>query len=205
MRLALRMILFVTICVLAISSMGWAEVINFNNLPGDGSTVPNGYDGFNWYNFYDMTMKGILDPSPTLPPDGSPPIGNQKFAFDHAGSASAFSSETGTFSFQSAWFETMLTTPTTLEVEGVLNGAVVGSKFIVLTSGAPQLLTFDWSGINEVRFTPITPAANTLGSGQFLMTNVVINASTPEPSSLLLLGSSLVFAVTKIRKRRSLT
>ncbi len=205
MKLALKMILFVTVFVLAISSLGWAEVIDFNNLPGNGSAVPNGYDGFNWYNFYDMSMNRILDPTATIPPGGSPPMGNQNFAFDHAGSASAFSTGAGEFSFQSAWFESMRTAPVALEVEGVLNGAVVGSKIIVLTGGAPQLQTFDWSGINEVRFIPIAPAANTLGSGQFLMTNVVINASTPEPSSILLLGSSLVFAVTKIRKRRSLT
>ena len=205
MRFALRMILFVTVCVFAISSLGWAEVINFNNLPGDGSMVPNGYDGFNWSNFYDMTMKGILDPSANLPPGGSPPMGNLNFAFDHAGSASTFSSGIGTFSFQSAWFESMRTTPMTLEVEGVLNGAVVASKIVVLTGGAPPLQTFDWSGINEVRFIPIATATNTPGAAQFLLTNVVINASTPEPSSLLLLGSSLVLAVTKIRKRQSLT
>ena len=204
MRLALRKIMFVTVCVFAISSLGWAEVIDFNNLPGDGSAVPNGYDGFNWSNFYDMSiMKGILDPGASLPPGGSPPMGNLSFAFDHAGSTSAFSSETGTFSFESAWFESMRNTPMALEVEGEFDGTVLASKIIVLTGGAPQLLTFDWSGINEVRFTPIATATNGPGAMQFRLTNVVINANTPEPSSLLLLGSSLALALNKIRKWQS--
>ncbi|HVP54981.1 MAG TPA: PEP-CTERM sorting domain-containing protein [Candidatus Eisenbacteria bacterium] len=198
MRLAPKKIFLLMACFLVLSSISWADVINFNNLPGDGSAVPSGYAGFNWHNLYDMSMNGILDATANLPVGGGVPAG-LSFAFNRSGSSSAFSSSTGTFSFETAWLQSMDNAAMTLQVEGILHGAVVDSKLIVLAAGPAQLQTFDWSGINEVRFMPIASG----GALQFLLTNLVINAPVPEPSTLLLLGSSLgLLSVQASRRHR---
>jgi hypothetical protein len=203
MRPAQRKILLLTACMLVISSLGWADVINFSNLPDNGTAVPEGYAGFNWHDFFDMRMNAVLDPIPNAATAGAVPPG-LSFAFNHPGSSSAFSTRTGTFSFDSAWFDSMGARTTALQVEGELHGKVVDSKIILLTSGKPQLQTFDWSGINEVRFIPIQ-AASSGGGVQFLMTDVMVNAATPavpEPVSLLLLGSGVGLIFTRLRKRQ---
>ena len=191
MRPAPRKILLVTACLLIVSSWGWANVINFSNLPGNGSAVPEGYAGFNWHNFYDMSGNSAL--TAALP--------SLSFAFNHAGTA-AFSQGGSTFSFDNAWFESMGTRATALEVEGELHGKIIESKLIVVTS-TPELQTFDWSGVTEVRFTPLALATNTAAGAQFLITNLTVNApGVPEPTTLLLLGSSLGLVFTRLRKRQ---
>ena len=62
MRLAPWKILPLLACLLAISSFGWAQVINFINLPTNGTPIPNGYAELDWINFYRMSTNVLLTP-----------------------------------------------------------------------------------------------------------------------------------------------
>lgn len=196
MRFSPGKILLLTACFLAMSSFGWGDVINFSNLPDNGTAVPDGYAGFNWHNLYDMSMQGMLDPA-----NLASPTNRFSFAFNHPGSASAFSVPSGTFSFASAWLQSMGGGDMVLQVQGILHGALVDSRLIMLAGGSPgQLETFNWSGVNEVRFVPIAAASSGTNLA-FLVTDLVVNTPIPEPATLLLMGSSIGLVFTQIRKK----
>ena len=51
MRNTLRKLLFLVASLWLVSASGFASVINFDNLPGNGGMIPDGYAGLNWFNF----------------------------------------------------------------------------------------------------------------------------------------------------------
>jgi PEP-CTERM motif len=193
MHLAQRKFLLLTACLFLISSLGSAEVITFNSLPGNGSAIPNGFAGMDWANFYDLSVSQLLTENAL----GAVP--NTTFAFNYDGSPAWFTS-TGTFSFASALLSTDGTSPLQVEVVGLLNGKVVDRTMLTLTSPVPVQETFNWSGIDGVRFVP-QPGIN--GKLQFALSQLVVNvASVPEPTSVLLLGSGLGMLCIQARKLR---
>jgi hypothetical protein len=92
----------------------------------------------------------------------------------------------------------------TVEVLGLLDGNVVDRIVLVLRSPVPTQEVFNSSGIDGVRFVPQTSASSN-GKLQFALSQMVINgvtASVPEPPSMLLLGSGLELAITRLRRFR---
>lgn len=197
MRLVSRRMLLLAACLLLITSASFASVITFNNLPGNGTAIPNGYAGLNWNNFYDMNL---LTPVNGGAYNGGVPA-MSSYAFNKAGAVATFGS-TGTFTFTSAWLGTEWANHLGLEVLGLLDGKIVDRTILVLNAGAPTLQSFNWSGIDEVKFSPLGTATSK-GTLQFEMSSLVINTSTPEPASLLLLMSGLALGVTRLRNPRS--
>ncbi len=192
MHLAQRKFLLLTACLFLISSLSAAEVITFNSLPGNGTAIPNGFAGMDWNNFYDVSMAQML--TGNNEPGGAL---NTSFATNPAGAPAWFTS-TGTFSFASALLAMDGTSPLRLEVVGLLNGKVVDQAMLTLSSAVPAQETFNWSGIDGVRFVP-QPGIN--GKLQFALSQLVVNvASVPEPTSLLLLGSGLGMLCIQARK-----
>jgi hypothetical protein len=184
---------------LLISSAGFAEVITFSGLGGNGSAVPNGYSGMDWNNFYVMNGMMLTPSSNNVALAGAVPnMGS--FAYNNNGAAASFDAP-GTFTFASAWLGTEWANHMGLEVVGLLNGNVVDTMVVALNNGAPKQVNFNWSGIDQVRFQPIGSATSN-GALQFAVSKLVVNVPAPEPASLLLLAPGLGLAFTRIRKMR---
>jgi hypothetical protein len=193
----MRRTILLSLCVLAISSAAFGSVITFSDL--SGTTVPNGYAGFDWTNF--DHMMGMLDPLASGGVVG-PPVPAQSFVMNHAGQIASFGS-TAEFSLSSIWLATNWSSQLHLEVVGLLGGTAVHSMIVDLQSGQPLIVNFNWSGIDGVRFVPIAPAS-VAGSTEFAMTDVVINQApaVPEPSTLLLIVPALGLVGNKLRRSR---
>ena len=89
---------------------------------------------------------------------GVPP--SSAFAHNNNGGAPATFSGSDTFTFSSAWLATDGSSPMTVEVVGLLGGKVVDRTMLVLRSPVPIQETFNWSGIDGVRFVPRTSASS---------------------------------------------
>jgi hypothetical protein len=191
----MRRTILLSVCILAVTSAAFGSVITFSDL--SGTTVPNGYAGFDWTNF--DHMMGMLDPLASGGVVG-PPTAAPSFVMNHAGQVASFGS-TAAFTLNSIWLATNWSSQLHLEVVGLLDGTALHSMIVDLQSGQPQIVNFNWSGIDEVRFVPIA-AASVAGGTQFAMTDVVINQApaVPEPATLLLLVPSLGLLGNKLRR-----
>ena len=74
---------------------------------------------------------------------------------------------------------------------------------IVLRGPVPIRQIFTWSGIDGVRFVPQILASSN-GKPQFASQMVIngVTASVAEPASMLLLGSGVGLAITRLRRPR---
>lgn len=94
-----------------------------------------------------------------------------------------------------------------MTVSGYLGGVLQDTVTFTMNTSGPTLETFNWSGINEVRFnsTGGTPNPAYIGSGsgtQFALDNLVINAQVVrEPLSLALLATVLLCLLPLLRRR----
>jgi hypothetical protein len=182
--------------------------INFDDITdiGAGTPIPNGYQGFNWNNFY--VLNTLLYPNT---PNGyqndlisSPNVALNGFANPASiTSSTPFTLNSGYFG--AGWNDGLLVT-----VTGTIQGGGTDSITFSVNTSSPTLITFNWSNIISLNF---SSAGGTLnldldGSGeQFALDNLVVNgplvAPTPEPSTLILffLGGAALFLLTFLRGR----
>jgi hypothetical protein len=123
-------------------------------------------------------------------------------AYNEWGTPANFSSPTP-FTFTSAYITGAWNSGLNITIQGFNGATMVDSETIVVSSTAPTLETFNWSGLTEVTFNSFggTPNPTYDGFGtQFALDNLTINAPTPEPSGSLLVGVGLA-ALTLLRKR----
>ena len=88
---------------------------------------------------------------------GVPP--SSAFAYNNGGAPATFSGS-DTFRFSSAWLATDGSSPMTVEVVGLLGDKVVDRTMLVLRSPVHIQETFNWSGIDDVRFVPRASASS---------------------------------------------
>jgi hypothetical protein len=203
-----RLLLLVT-SLLLVSASSFAGVITFDQLPGDGRMIPDGYAGLTWTNFGDINAE-LANLSKG---DQKGMVSAPNVAFSIPGAPSATISSAATFSLGSGWFTSAVFSEQPLIISGLLNGVKVDSMNVMLNSSEPVHVVFNWSGINQVVFSlanaPIPSSASPLQSGGvgFVLDNLVINNSVrsavPEPVSLLLLSSGVGMALTSWKRRRA--
>lgn len=186
-------------CLPAVSS-----VITFDDIPaGVGSTgkIPSGYSGLNWSDGF-----ALLPPASYF---GSPPIlangyslavvSGPNVAYNTSeGALSIFS--TSTFTFNSVFMTAAWDDDVHITVTGSLKGVFEDTKTVILSATAPTLFTFDWSGIDNVTFTPSGGTHHpgydggyyTHSGPMFVMDNLDVVTAVPEPSSGVLLTLAII-------------
>jgi hypothetical protein len=161
-----------------------AALISFDDLvlvsPTAGLPVPDGYGGFNWNNVrYVSQANGFGYETGTVSP--------QNVIYDPFGSGGSFTSVSGTFSLDSAYF-TGARTDQQVVVRG-WSGGIGGTLLQTMTFNVldtePTFIVFNWSGIDAVSFDGL---ASTLS--QVVIDDISVS-STPVPGALPLFATGL--------------
>jgi hypothetical protein len=179
-------------CVLALSSAdARADVITFDNLPGNGSAIPAGYGGLNWSGLtvIQAASEGHAAPSPP------------NVAFGGDATATILPASLGRFTFVGADFASIA--GTVITATGFRSGSVVyHSSF---TAGqANEFMTLNFQNIDTLQFTSVAvdnaPAGD---SSAYLLDNFTISTQkAPEPGGLLLGGIGMAGAGLALLRRR---
>jgi predicted RNase H-like HicB family nuclease len=181
----------------------FCSVIDFDDVANPEGAIQNGYNGFNWNNFWTTTC---TVPSGYCAGTVSSPL----VAYNGYGSSAGLSTTDGTtFTFvstylTSAWYDNLA-----VDIKGYLEGTLVDETNIIPSTTIPTLYSFNWAGIDELTF---STSGGTLHPGysepcceapSFAMDNFTFQTDTPEPASATLLGGALVgLLVTKFRAVR---
>jgi hypothetical protein len=164
-----------------------STTITFDDYPSS-QDITNGYSGLNWNNF--AVENGITAPvgfgfgSNTGYTHGI--VSGSEIAFNPDGTPASFSSSTE-FTFVSVYLTAAWPDNTQYVIQGFLggiNGTLLDSVNVNLSTLSPTLETFDWSGIDTVEI-------SSLGSpnSQIVMDNLTY--AVPEPTTLPLLAIAL--------------
>ena len=169
--------------------------ITFDDLPAVGpqssEPVPQGYNGFQWSNFY--VVDPLDDPISNGGQNGveSPP----NVAFNAGGLPANFSSN-GAFDFDSAYMTAVWNDGLQVEVQGFVGSTLTYDNTYTLATTGPALVNFNYFGVDEVNFIASGGTHHSGYSGgsgtQFVIDNLTV--VVPEPGSILLLlfGSSVI-------------
>lgn len=185
-------------------SMGQAQAVvaTFDDLPNTIDWIPNGYQGFNWNNFAYVNPVGF-GLSGTGYDYGT--VSSPNVAFNNAGNPASVSVASGQFDFKSAYLTGAWRNGLNILVEGFLGGVSKYSQTVTVNSTSPTKFSFNYLGIDNLRFTSSGGVNAGYGSSnrQFALDNFEA-APVPEPTTML--GSLVVggFLVNRSRKNKNL-
>ena len=172
------------ITTFALVSNANALVINFDSLVGTGAEITNGYSGLNWSNFYSLRGSDYLNTGYAAGVVSSPNI-----AYNGWGDPASFSS-TAQFNLVSAYF-TAAWNPGQITVLGLNSGTQLYSTTFSVITTSPTLTSFNWSGINEVRFST--------NFAQFVIDNLCLDGSCGTGPAAADTQSSMRYQASQLR------
>ena len=168
------------VLTLAAGRCACAETLGFDDLSGDGSAVPSGYNGFDFNNF-DYINSGFA--SLTYGANGytNGTVSRPVSLFNGFGTAASITSADGaTFSLDNlelgaAWNNGLLVT-----VTGYAAGVLLDTAAFTVNETGPTLETLNFTGVDTVDFvsvggTPATSAAS--GGTEFVLDNLTVNSA----------------------------
>ena len=160
--------------------------------------IPNGYNGFDWRNFY------VINPSFTLGSNGykNGVYTTPNDAFNGGGAQASITSSTP-FTLDSAYFTAAWSNGLNISIEGYNGATLVDSITLVTDTTGPTFTTFNWNGITEVVFDSSggTDAGYGGKGDNFAMDNLVVT-STPEPPTLFLFVGAILLLGMKVLRAR---
>ena len=131
-----------------VTNQAAATTLTFDDLPaaGNGSSVPNGYGGFTWSNFY------YLNASNYAPVSGYAhgTVSGPNVAYNGYGMTAAVSGTT--FNFVGAYLTGAWNDDLSVTVVAYDHGVLVDQQTVVVDTDAPTWFEFDFMGITDLVF-----------------------------------------------------
>jgi hypothetical protein len=163
-------------------------LITFDDLSpsGNGDLIANGYEGFQWDNFYALNgASNNYNPSGYMNGVVSP----ENVAYNGFGDPATLSA-TGpdVFTFNSVYLTAAWNDGLIIAIDGYQGSVLVYSQTVTVDTHGPTLFNFNYANIDRLTFsssggTP-NPAYTIFPGYQFVMDDLSINA-VPEPSSVI--------------------
>ncbi len=172
-----------------------ATTITFDDLPVEGEFITNGYNGFDWNNFY-VFGKGTTNPyySGTGYQNGT--VSQPNVAFNAFADPASILSLTP-FTFNSAYLTSAFNDGNQIKITGLLGGIVKDTKTVTLNTVTPLLATFNFQNIDTLTFTSLN------NRNQFVIDDFTYNASaTAVPEPFTILGSAVALGAGVAMKRK---
>lgn len=191
-----------------VGSSAQAQLATFDDLvgcvPGNtgGSAIANGYQGFNWTNFF------VADGPNTAVAQGGPgyatgTVTQRCIALNGFGAASELSSNVD-FLFNGGFFTSAFSNSLSVSIRAFDAGNTeIFSQLLNLNTAGPQLLNVAWGGVRRVSFA----SGDGAPGSQFVFDNFRFNNTVdprivPEPSTYAMMVVGLIGVAGAARRRR---
>jgi hypothetical protein len=193
MKLLLLPLSILTLLAFPASSIRSQTVITFDDMSSFSNGVPlltvitNGYQGFNWANFYTVNASHDAKMFGTNG-DYYGMVTASNVAFNGGGTPAEIDAIATNFNFLGAYLTGVWNSNLNIEVEGFRSGSMLYDTTVVASATAPTLFTFSYLDIDRLTFNSFggQNAGFPDGGGEeFAMDNFTFEF-VPEPSSLLL-------------------
>ncbi len=184
----------------ALAPISRATILDFEGL-GDDSTVPYGYGGFAWSEFF-FSMDTSLYSGPSGYHNGL--VSGQNVAFSAYEQDVFFGLDSGFFDLKSLYLTAAWDNGLKVAITGHRLGSVVYSTEVIVDTTAPTQLVLNWAGVDKVSFhsEPGVPAGYSGYGKHFVIDDIEVNSvgAVPEPFSLALGLGGLALAARRRRR-----
>lgn len=203
MKLSINASLIASLLAFGGASIGAAQTITFDSLPGTILPVPNGYEGLSWNGFF------YLD-GPAYSPDSGyahGTVSGQRVAYNSFGVDASVTSA-APFDLTSLYLNAAWNDGLHVKIDGYFGGSLIYTNTYIVDATAPTFELLNYTSVDEVRFSSFGGLhhAGFPGNGtQFVVDNVTLNQSgfsaVPEPSTYGLAAAAVLAGLIGIRRR----